>query len=118
MPSDRSLQQAREWLLVEGCFPDDVKRLEDSLADLLDYVRKEGRIAGEAKLARVVEAAALHRNTIMHDAPDFVGDWVAVPREDFDRHVAALAAAKESVPLSDLCSAEGRAAYAALAAAK
>ena len=39
---------------------------------------------------RLREAAQLKRNTIIHDSPDFDGEWVAVPREDFDALRVAL----------------------------
>ena len=43
----------------------------------------------------LVEAASLKRNVIIHDEHGFEGEWVAVPREDFDLLRAAIADAKK-----------------------
>lgn len=43
-------------------------------------------------LTAVAEAARLRRNTVIRDREKFVGEWVAVPLEDFNRLVDALAA--------------------------
>ena len=38
-----------------------------------------------AAAPELLEAARLGRNVIIHNNPQFEGEWVAVPREDFDR---------------------------------
>jgi hypothetical protein len=44
------------------------------------------------KIARFLKAMRFKRNVIIHDnAPRFEGDWIAVPREDFDELRNALA---------------------------
>ena len=34
------------------------------------------------------------RNVIIHDNPEFEGEWIAIPREDFDAFKAAIAKAR------------------------
>ena len=48
-----------------------------------------------AKLEPVKKAGQFKRNTCIHDNPDFEGEWIAVPREDFDAFKAALALFEE-----------------------
>ncbi len=44
------------------------------------------------KIARFLKATRFKRNVIIHDnSPRFEGDWIAVPREDFDEFRNALA---------------------------
>jgi len=40
------------------------------------------------------EKGQFKRNVIIHDSPEFEGEWVAVPREDFIAFRAALAKAR------------------------
>ena len=40
------------------------------------------------------EKSAFKRNVLIRDNPDFEGEWVAVPREDFDALRAVLAKAR------------------------
>lgn len=41
--------------------------------------------AAKARVRKLEEAAALRRNALICEREGLVGDWVAVPREDFDR---------------------------------
>ena len=52
----------------------------------------------KAKLAALVEAANFKRNAIIRDSSEFIGNWVAIPEDDFDKLVAAIAAAKDVTP--------------------
>jgi hypothetical protein len=45
------------------------------------------------RVAALTKAATLRRNALIHDNQDFVGEWIAIPRADFDRLRAALAGA-------------------------
>ena len=43
------------------------------------------------RLQDLVDAADLRRNVIIHDNSDFVdGEWIAIPKEDFDALRSAL----------------------------
>ena len=50
--------------------------------------------AADQKYKPLVGAAGLKRNTAIHDNPDFVGEWTAIPTEDFDALREALQRAK------------------------
>ena len=52
----------------------------------------------EIAMAKLIEAAKLGRNIIIYDNPQFEGEWVAVPREDFDalRTAVDLVTSEES----------------------
>lgn len=56
--SDRNRERAREWLLAEGCFPDDVKHLETSLTALLDEVEAQARAERLVECCVCEDAAA------------------------------------------------------------
>lgn len=66
----------------------------DKIAEMAtnEYVQKlESHIAQlEVERDTLREAADLKRNTIIHNEKGFIGTWVAVPREDFEKLVAAL----------------------------
>ena len=40
--------------------------------------------AADEKYEPLVKAAQLKRSVIMYDVPNFSGEWVAIPRSDFD----------------------------------
>lgn len=43
------------------------------------------------KIARFLKATLFKRNVTIHDdSPKFKGDWIAIPREDFDEFRNAL----------------------------
>ena len=89
------------------------KDIRDHIIDDSDWLQKNdgwadprGRLArcdderrallGDADgLLLVKDRAALRRAVIIHDNPDFVGRWVAVPKQDFDALREALAALPE-----------------------
>jgi len=47
-----------------------------------------------AAAPEMYEKGQFKRNVIIHDSPEFEGEWVAVPREDFIAFRAALAKAR------------------------
>lgn len=48
-----------------------------------------------AAAPELLEAGRLRRSVIIHDNPDFEGEWVAVPREDFQALRTAIAKATQ-----------------------
>ena len=47
-----------------------------------------------AAAPEMYEKGQFKRNVIIHDNPEFEGEWIAVPREDFDAFRATLAKAR------------------------
>ena len=47
-----------------------------------------------AAAPEMYEKGAFKRNVIIHDRLDFVGEWIAVPREDFEAFQAERAKAR------------------------
>lgn len=69
---------------------DEAKRV----AQAIEASYEKDGAAYDAMVKRVADlaaAATFKRNTIIHNDPRFKGEWVAVPREDFDRLRALLA---------------------------
>lgn len=50
-------------------------------------------------VAELVEAGALTRNVIIWDEHGFRGEWIAIPREDFDKlRMAGIKATSQNKP--------------------
>ena len=80
---------------------DPLYRGEDSRTRVADFYNEGDRELFLAlrnlapQLAALWKAAELPRNTRLCDTAELTGEWVAVPKEDFDKLRAALAALRE-----------------------
>lgn len=70
-----------DWLLVR----DTLSLAESEVSRLSTQVQQ-----AEEQLRLTREAAALKRATILRDTGGLIGEWVAVPKEDFDALRVAL----------------------------
>jgi hypothetical protein len=78
------VERLRGWAVADALLPG--PGLPDADLDELESLRA------------VALAARLPRNTTIALAKHFRGEWVAIPREDFDALRSALDAAKEAAP--------------------
>ena len=83
---NRNLQATLDLLTRDDTIVCDPEHHAQELAD--------ARAAALAEREALREAGRLSRNVLIHGTDDeqhFEGEWVAIPREDFDRWRAALA---------------------------
>lgn len=103
-----NLRAARHgWPTWEDTMSEYAEKMRAALADypflngllyLIDFMQRHN-VALEAQLASLRKAAAFKHNVIIHDdSKKFVGEWIAVPRADFDALRVALAAQEKSAP--------------------
>ncbi len=81
-------EQARQWAALvvnpDACVPETANLARWALARDAEATRLE------QENARLREALRFPRNTVLCDEAKLAGEWVAVPREDFDAARAAL----------------------------
>ena len=57
---------------------------DDTFASERNFIARAIDAAADEKYEPLVKAAQLKRSVIMYDVPNFSGEWVAIPRSDFD----------------------------------